>query len=880
VYNHDVPRLLLALICAPICALTWLAPSVARGGSLPRMPGMYTAQAQTPLPMLDSKLDVTVRGPIVETTVTQTFKNDSDAATEATYIFPLPADAAVSAMAIDLGTRKIHASVEARDKAQARYEEAVAHGLGAGMLEQERPDVFTQTVSAIPGRGTVTVTLRYDATARYSDGTWELALPLVVAPRYVPGTASGRPTTGSGRNPDTDRSPDASRVTPHALPSGGGGTQIELAFQTAVDNVTSPTHAIERASAHYTITDPKSDRDLIVRWHAKAPAEGWVETETNGTGFAAALVVGPTATPHSAARCRFLLDRAATTRGDGDIVERALVRALLGTLDAKDRAGLATGELAAPADLQRSLEDSWATSNRAFDLTRELQHARPGGAPIVLISDGLISDDSAAIAAAKQLGVPIHAIGIGPAPNRSLLAALAAATGGTVRFALAGDDLQALARDVISDAANPPAPLAVSWGTLSATDVVPAQLPRVGAGQATLVVARVAQPKAANARARGDVFALSTFSAGTAPAGATTPRGALARRWARLELDELLARGNPRATTEHALAWGLVSPYTAMVAIGDEVVVTGGVKHTKGVPVSLPAGMQWQPVKHETTVALDGTTVNSVDVADKTPAKPDKKPTTTKKSDETKNAKKAPKAEKNAEKPAKPQPSEVYEVNRDDRPRPHKPDKEEADDNDEARHTKKKTASDTAGGDEDGVPDADAAKAAPVETATGAMTGREPIENAPTMAEDVELTGSTSYEMRPRLRFDLSLGGGAAIVNGDSAFVQTTRLGIERGARTLFGGEATLWLSRGITAEGTVLGTISRRVAPHLELGGGVGLHLAGGSVGAGPALDLEIRYQLPVPLWLYLRYDAALLFHDDTRDGQNTATFGISAHF
>ena len=29
-----------------------------------------------------------------------------------------------------------------------------------------------------------------------------------------------------------------------------------------------------------------------------------------------------------------------------------------------------------------------------------------------------------------------------------------------------------------------------------------------------------------------------------------------------------------------------------------------------------------------------------------------------------------------------------------------------------------------------------------------------------------------------------------------------------------------------------------------------------------------------------YLRYDAALLFHDDTRDGQNTATFGISAHF
>ena len=860
-YNHDVLRLLLLLV--------WLAPLAANAGSLPRMPGMYTAQAQTPLPLLDSKLEVTVRGPIVETTVTQTFKNDSDAATEATYIFPLPADAAVSAMAIDLGTRKIHAAIEARDKAQARYEEAVAHGLGAGMLEQERPDVFTQTVSAIPGRGTVTVTLRYDATARYSDGTWELALPLVVAPRYVPGTASGRPTTGSGRNPDTDRSPDASRVTPHALPNGGGGTQIELAFQTAVEGVTSPTHAIERASAHYTITDPKSDRDLIVRWRAKPPAEGWVETETNGTGFAAALVVGPAAAPHSAARCRLLLDRAATTRGDGDIVERALVRALLGALDAKDRAGLATGELTAPTDLQHALDDHWATSNRVFDLTRELQHARPGGAPLVLISDGLISDDSAAIAAAKQLGVPIHAIGIGAAPNRSLLAALAAATGGTVRFALAGDDLQALARDVISDAANPPAALAVSWGTLVATDVVPAQLPRVGAGQATLVVARVAQPKAANARARGDVFALSTFSAGTPPAGATTPRGALARRWARLELDELLAKGNPRATTDHALAWGLVSPYTAMVAIGDEIVIAGGVKHTIGIPVSLPAGMQWQPVKHETTVALDGTLAKPTEVADKSPTpKPEKKPPVAKSESEKK---KEPKTER----PTKPQPSEVYEVDSDRRDH-RKADEENADDNDEApkRNKNKKTA---AGGDEDGVPDADAPTARG--TATGAMAG-ETMRNAPAMAEDIEVTGSTSYDMRPRLRFDLSVGGGAAIVNGDGAFVQTTRLGIERGRRTLFGGEATLWLSRGITAEGTVLGTISRRVAPHLELGGGVGIHLASSSVGVGPALDLEIRYQLPVPLWLYLRYDAALLFHDDTRDGQNTATFGISAHF
>ena len=365
-----------------------------------------------------------------------------------------------------------------------------------GLLEQERPDVFTQTVAAIPGRGTVMVTLRYDSIARYADGTWELALPLVVAPRFTPGIASGRPTTGSGRNPDTERSPDASRVTPHALPGAGGSAQIAIEFETAVEAVSSPTHEIEKSPKRYLITDPTSDHDLIVRWHAKLPDEGWVESD----GFAAALITGPVATPHTATRCRFVLDRAATTRGDGDIVERALVRALLDKLDAKDRAGLATGELRAPADLQRDLADNWSKANAVFDLTRVLADSRPDGAPIVLVTDGLISDDAGAIAAAKKLGVPIHVIGIGSAPNRSLLATLAVVTGGTVRFAIAGDDLAAIARDVISDAANPPAALGVSWGALAASETVPSQLPRVGAGQSQLVLARVAQSKAANAR--------------------------------------------------------------------------------------------------------------------------------------------------------------------------------------------------------------------------------------------------------------------------------------------------------------------------------------------------------------------------------------------
>lgn len=858
-YNRDVPRLLLAIVHLGLC----LVPAAAAAGSLPRVPGMYAQQGTTALPMLDSKIEVTVRGPIIETEITQTFRNASNDATEATYIFPLPADAAVSAMAIDLGTRKIHAAIELRATAQARYEAAVAAGLGAGLLEQERPDVFTQTVSAIPARGTVTVTLRYDAIAHYADGTWEMVVPLVVAPRFVPGTASGRPTTGSGHNPDTDRAPDASRVTPRSTPAGGGASEIAIAFQTEVEQVTSPSHELAHTTPRYLIEDPRSDRDLIVRWHAKVPTQGWVEVEANGTGFAAALITGAAAAPHAAASVRFIFDRAATTRGDGDVVERAIVRALFGALTTNDHAGTATGDLRTPRDLQKKSDDEWAKVTGTLDLSRALATAKPNGAHLVLVTDGLVSDDAAVIAAAKQLGVAVHVIGIGAAPNRSLLVAIAAATNGTVRFAIAGDDLTAIANDVISDATNPAAAVAVSWGTLSASSVVPAQLPRIGAGQATFVVARVQHAQASNARAGGDVFALTSFAATKSPVGATASAGALARRWSRMRLDELLATRNARAITEHAMTWGLVSPYTAMVAVGDEVVVEGGVKHTRGVPVSLPAGMQWQPVKRE--IAFNGGELDGALAGAGKAGKESKSATR----EEQPATKKVPQKE--------PQPmkgSDKGDTVADKRKPKHD-------------HARTPPNAPTAN-----RPSAQPSPESKSEADRGGDNAEDDAEGGErsALAQSVAITGSaytgdmvvvTGMPAAGRsVVFDVALGAGVAYRDRDAAFVSMLRVGAEHEGPLLhLGGEASLWLDGSGHVEATVLGTLGRHVLRHVDANLGLGLHLG---PGAGPAADLMLRYALTyrAALWLYLRYDAALLFHDGTTDGQHTGTVGIEAHF
>jgi len=63
----------------------------------------------------------------------------------------LPAETALVLNADD----PLVANLALRKDALRRYEEAVSAGLGAGLLDQERPDVFTQTVSAIPAHGTI-----------------------------------------------------------------------------------------------------------------------------------------------------------------------------------------------------------------------------------------------------------------------------------------------------------------------------------------------------------------------------------------------------------------------------------------------------------------------------------------------------------------------------------------------------------------------------------------------------------------------------------------------------------------------------------------------------------------------------------------------------
>ena len=169
-----------------------------------------------------------VRGLVVAATVTQQYANSSTAPIEAVYVFPLPHDAAVYDMEIHIGNRVIRSVIREREEAKRVYEAAKSAGKHAALLEEERPNIFTTSIANIMPGDHIDVRMRYVEPLRWEDDRVRLVFPMVVGPRYIPGT---QPVghTGTGWAMDTNAVADASRITPSVRnPDSRSGHDISV----------------------------------------------------------------------------------------------------------------------------------------------------------------------------------------------------------------------------------------------------------------------------------------------------------------------------------------------------------------------------------------------------------------------------------------------------------------------------------------------------------------------------------------------------------------------------------------------------------------------------------------------------------------------------
>ncbi|MEG4205781.1 VIT domain-containing protein [Microcoleus sp. Pol7_A1] len=224
-----------------------------------RTSGLYVRSPegeQLIFPLKHTEVRAKIAGNLSRVEVSQQFENPFTKPLEAVYIFPLPAEAAVDEMEIKIGDRTIKGSIKKREEAQQIYEKAKQEGRTAGLLEQERDNIFTQSLANIKPGESIDVTIRYTDSLKFLAGDYEFIFPMVVGPRYIPGTpldetaASGSAPAPMTVNSDTDIVPDASRLNAPILPPGmrSGhdiGVTLEIEAGVPIRNVNSPSHQLE-----------------------------------------------------------------------------------------------------------------------------------------------------------------------------------------------------------------------------------------------------------------------------------------------------------------------------------------------------------------------------------------------------------------------------------------------------------------------------------------------------------------------------------------------------------------------------------------------------------------------------------------------------------
>ena len=164
----------------PPAALT--KPGDARSGSLL----FKTDDGYADAPRLGIDVDLTVSGPTIRARVTQIFKNPTQNWMEATYVYPLPPGGAVDTLKMVVGDRVVVGDIKERQQARVIYEQARASGQKAALTEQERPNIFTNSLANIGPGETVLVQIEYQEPVSQTGNEFSLRVPMVVGPRYNP----------------------------------------------------------------------------------------------------------------------------------------------------------------------------------------------------------------------------------------------------------------------------------------------------------------------------------------------------------------------------------------------------------------------------------------------------------------------------------------------------------------------------------------------------------------------------------------------------------------------------------------------------------------------------------------------------------------------
>lgn len=589
-----------------------------------------------------TEMEAEITGVVARVRLRQVFQNPYDERLETIYVFPMPENAAVDGYSFRIGEKVIKGVVKEKEQARKEYAQARQEGRKAGLLEQERPDIFTQSLVNIPPRATVVANIEYVHTLQIDGANYLFSFPMVVAPRYIPGQPVNRGNVGRGWADDTDQVPDASRITPQYMPPGmRAGNDIAVTVKIdagmPIQNITGVTHEIavqkhSETTATVTLKNGPviANKDFVLEYKVGGQSTMLATMTHKGDGEDGffSIVLQP---KHNVERKEIsprdmvlLLDISGSMQGVPVSQLKVFAEYLLGTLNPQDRFNIiafndntatfaADCQAATPANI--SSGQAFVGGLRSTGGTEMLPAIREALKPaseeenphkyVILVTDALVGNDSSILGYLNRpefAHLRVYPVAMGSAPNDYLIQRAAEIGRGFSMRITNQDNAAEIAKRFAARISYPiMTDLAIDWGKLKVKDIIPEPLPDLYADRPLVLIGRYEKAGTARVKLTGNIVGQPVVSEFDLELPENeNAHDSLPVLWARARIRQLtnkeignISRSTRDQITEIGLKYQLVTDYTSFIAVERDV--PGDLSkalRTQPVLLAIPEGME------------------------------------------------------------------------------------------------------------------------------------------------------------------------------------------------------------------------------------------------------------------------------------------------
>jgi len=516
---------------------------------------------------------------LAEVTMCQSYRNDEHLNIEAVYTFPLPLDAVLLELQVEIGGRVLKGAVVEKKAAEESYEDAIAAGDAAVMLEQLEPGLYTMNVGNLLPSEEATIKFSYSILYRWVGERLRIFIPTTIATRF-------------GDSPHApQQAPESSLFVENHF-----SLQMEILGSLRDAQFTCPSHQVslnrlaDRVVVSLKQQQAAMDRDFILNVKALKASRSFVVCGPDGDGVAAVASFQPffpgLQQPRPL-RLAIVIDCSGSMQGDSIELTKKALEGIVDSLQPADRFALiafgssthALWERLTPCtpanrDVARNFAKQLAANMGGTEIGKALQTTYQilgdsYSADILLVTDGEVALWQPVVQDAKRAGHRIFTVGVGNAVSEAFVRELARSTGGECELVAPREDM---AERVIRHFERMRAPRAkrvvVQWPA-GACNIAPTDLGSVFDGDTVISTARftestISGPVVLQVETETGETVHQELTISDAPLSTTQDAGSTVARFAASMRLKDMDSATGLAT---ALRYRLVSPWTNWLVI-------------------------------------------------------------------------------------------------------------------------------------------------------------------------------------------------------------------------------------------------------------------------------------------------------------------------